>query len=247
MLLTGLSSQWPLGWALGLQSLTGLIIISSLWQLDWRRLQQFGDTSVWAGTSLACALLWHLSAGIEPGLNFHLFGTGLMTLMFGFRFMVLGGLLCLGFHVAGGWMNWTEILWPALFILIIPGALTHLCWRASLIWLPPNFFVYSWGVSFAGVSLAIAANSLILTLVLSLSGLFETNYLLHFFLPYSLMQVFPEGLITGMLMTLLVLYQPTWVTTFHDRFYLSHQSPQDAHRRPRKRQTTDQPGGPPDD
>ena len=84
MLLTGLSSQWPLGWALGLQSLTGLIIISSLWQLDWRRLQQFGDTSVWAGTSLACALLWHLSAGIEPGLNFHLFGTGLMTLMFGF-------------------------------------------------------------------------------------------------------------------------------------------------------------------
>ena len=251
MLLTGLARDWPLFWALPLQGLTGLIVITALWRLQWSRLRDLTDMSVWAATSLACTLLWRLSASIEPGLHFHLFGTSLLTLMFGFRYMLLGGLIGLSFHVAAGWIELSEVLWPTLFVLILPGAITHGLWRLSVHWLPPNFFVYSWVVSFAGVSVAVAVTSLCVTLVLGSSGLFSFQYLLDYFLPYSLLQVFPEGFLTGMLMTLLVVFKPAWVATFHDPFYLNHRAPQDAHRRPKRAQpptqTTDQPGGPPDD
>lgn len=251
MLLTGLTQDWPVFWALPLQSLTALTLLLGIWRVQWNRLRDFTDTSVWAGTTLACALLWRFSASIEPGLHFHLFGTGLMTLMFGFRYMLLGGLAGLCFHIAAGWMAWSEMLWPALFVLVLPGAITYGIWRASVRWLPPNFFVYSWLVSFAGVSAAVAITSVCVTLVLGLSGQFSFQYLLSYFLPYSLMQVFPEGFLTGMLMTLLVVFRPTWVATFQDQYYLNHRVPQEAHRRPRRErttsQTTDQPGGPPDD
>jgi len=32
--------------------------------------------------------------------------------------------------------------------------------------------------------------------------------------------VFPEALFNGMIMTLLIIYKPDWVYTFHDKFYI---------------------------
>jgi len=68
------------------------------------------------------------------------------------------------------------------------------------------------------------------TNLLWLSDLYSLNYLLDFYFPYALMQTFPEGFITGTVLSLLVIYQLEWVATFRDEFYLHHKHPGDAHR-----------------
>ena len=32
--------------------------------------------------------------------------------------------------------------------------------------------------------------------------------------------LFPEGMLNGMTMTLLTIYKPLWIYTFHDKFYI---------------------------
>ena len=44
-------------------------------------------------------------------------------------------------------------------------------------------------------------------------------YLKQYYLPFGLMLSFPEGFITGAFLTMLVLFQPQWVSTFRDEVY----------------------------
>ena len=74
----------------------------------------------------------------------------------------------------------------------------------------------------------------VVTTLLWLSDLYSLDYLLDFYFPYALMQTFPEGFITGTVLSLLVIYQPEWVATFRDEFYLHHKQSGDAHHRPKK-------------
>ena len=231
MLMHGLTGDWPLPLWLALQALFWVTFAWSVWRLDLRHLRHLGDTSVWAGFTLFFTLLWRLNAGIEPGLSFHVFGTALLTLMFGFNYMLIGGVLGMIGNALSGAGHLVDIPLSALFVLIIPGAITHLIWKVSLNKLPPNFFVYVWGVGFFGASIAVCVSGTAVTTALWLGGLFSLDYLTSFYFPYSLMQAFPEGFITGMVLSLLVVYQPNWVATFRDEFYLHHKRPEDAHRR----------------
>lgn len=230
MLMQGLSAQWPLSAWLLVQAVFWLTLAWSIMRLNLEHLRRLSDTSVWAGFTLFFTLLWRLNAGIEPGLSFHVFGTALMTLMFGFHYMLIGGVLGMIGNALSGAGQIVDIPMSALFVLIIPGAVTHLIWKISLVKLPPNFFVYVWGVGFFGASVAAAVTGTAVTTFLWAAGLFPLDYLMDFYFPYSVMQAFPEGFITGMVLSLLVVYQPHWVATFRDEFYLHHERPGDAHR-----------------
>ena len=45
--------------------------------------------------------------------------------------------------------------------------------------------------------------------------LLQDNYLI-----LTTLMLFPEGMLNGMTMTLLIIYKPQWVYTFHDKYYL---------------------------
>lgn len=235
MLLHGLSQSWPLSAWLMAQALFWSVFAFSVWRADFSHFKHFEDTGVWVGFTIFFTLLWRLNAGIEPGLNFHVFGTALMTLMFGFHFMLIGGVLGMLANALSGVGVVVDIPMSAIMVLIIPGAITHLVWKLSVLKLPPNFFVYVWGVGFFGASLSVVVSGSAVTTLLWVTGLFDLDYLLNFYTPYSLMQAFPEGFITGTVLSLLVVYQPAWVATFRDEFYLTHESPSDAHRIKRKK------------
>ena len=229
MLLHGLSDAWPLATWIPAQLVFWSVLVWSVFKLDLTHLRHLGDTSAWAGMSLFFTLLWRLNAGIDPGLNFHIFGSALLTLAFGFHYMLIGGVLGMLGNALSGVGTVVDIPMSALAVLVIPGAVTHLIWRLSLHRLPPNFFVYIWGVGFFGASLAVCVSGTAVTTILWLSGLYDLDYLTSFYFPYSLMQAFPEGFITGTVLSLLVVYQPHWVATFQDEFYLHHEKPSDAH------------------
>jgi len=235
MLLQGLTTDWPItAWIL-IQVIFWAVFTASIVRLDLNHLKHFGDTGAWAASLIFFALLWRLSAGIEPGLSFHIFGSALLTLLFGFPYMLLGGVLGMIANALSGVGTIVDIPASALAVLIIPGGTTFLVWKLSLRLLPPNFFAYVWGCGFFGATLGIAVSATAITTLLWVSGLYPLDYLLDFYFPYALMQTFPEGFITGTVLALLVVYKLELVATFRDEFYLHHQHPRDAHHLPKRR------------
>jgi uncharacterized membrane protein len=53
--------------------------------------------------------------------------------------------------------------------------------------------------------------------------MYPLDYLLENYLPFFLLMAFSEAFITGMLITMMVIYKPEWVATFDDKRYLLDQ------------------------
>lgn len=91
MLLQGLTTDWPItAWIL-IQVIFWAVFTVSIVRLDLNHLRNFDDTGACAVSIIFFTLLWRLSAGIEPGLSFHIFGSALLALLFGFLYMLLSG------------------------------------------------------------------------------------------------------------------------------------------------------------
>ena len=46
--------------------------------------------NVWLGTIVVLMLVWSMKAGVRPGLNLHLLGATVFTLMFGRQLAIIG-------------------------------------------------------------------------------------------------------------------------------------------------------------
>ena len=60
-----------------------------------------------------------------------------------------------------------------------------------------------------------------LSLFLGVSGAYSFEYLLDEYLPYFILLGFSEAWLSGMVITLFVIYRPEWVMTFDDSRYLT--------------------------
>ena len=60
-----------------------------------------------------------------------------------------------------------------------------------------------------------------LTVFMWIAGLYDLDYLLAEYLPYFILLGFSEAWLSGMVMTLFVIYRPEWVPSFDDTRYLS--------------------------
>jgi uncharacterized membrane protein len=69
-----------------------------------------------------------------------------------------------------------------------------------------------------------AACGLAAVTVLSIAGAYSGGYLDTQYLPYFILMGWSEAMLTGMLMTLMVVYRPDWVCTFSDERYLKTRS-----------------------
>ena len=89
-------------------------------------------------------------------------------------------------------------------------------------YLPHNFYIYIFINAFfiAGLSAYIAGSISAAVLYYALD---YSNYLIFDqYLPTLILIMLPEAVCTGMVMTILVVYKPTWVATFHDHWYLKN-------------------------
>lgn len=186
----------------------------------WRRLRDNEQLHLFLGACVALMLLWSIKTGIRPGLNFHLLGATVFTLMFGPWLAILGlGVVLLGV-TAYGLSGWESFSVNGLLMDVLPVMTSYLVCRLVDSKLPNHFFVYIFLNAFIGAAVAMALTGLVATGLLVLAGAYTADYLSSNYLPYFLLMGWSEALLSGMMLTLLVVYRPQWVATFDDARYI---------------------------
>jgi uncharacterized membrane protein len=200
-----------------------LMVPALIWAVQtapWRRFEASESSHVWYAAILCLTGLWSIRASLASGLTFHLLGASLFTLLTGPRLALIGTALVVGIVTVlrDGW--WGNYALNILVLAAMPITVTAGALRATERWLPPNLFVYIFVVGFFDPGVAMFAAGALGSAAAVLSGALPATDVLDQFLPYLIYLAFGEATITGMLITLFVVYQPRWVTTFDDARYL---------------------------
>jgi uncharacterized membrane protein len=213
------SSHIPTAWSVGLWLAVAMLFLLMVRRAAWSMLKSPANLNVFLGASVALLGLWLINAGIRPGLNFHLLGATVLTLMFRPWFAILAlALVIAGLTIHNGEFN----AYPANLLLmgVLPVMVSWGIHRLVERRLPNHMFVYLFLTCFFGGGVAIAAVGIGSTLSAAALGVYSLQYLLDNYLPFYLLMAWAEAFATGMIMTLLVVYRPEWVATFDDRRYL---------------------------
>ncbi|WP_028534825.1 energy-coupling factor ABC transporter permease [Paludibacterium yongneupense] len=176
--------------------------------------------NAWLAAVALTAALWSLQLTLRPGLGFHLLGAAAFSLLMGPWHAVLACALLL---LVQGLAGQGEIPAFGLDLLIggaLPVGLTTVLRLACERCLPANLFVYIFLVAFLGGGLSLLAVNLAALLFLGLAGAYPWDELLGSVMPYYLLLSWSEAFTTGLVLSILVVYRPHWVSTFDDRRYL---------------------------
>jgi len=186
----------------------------------WRRLADPAQFNVWAASVVVLALLWSMKAGVRPGLDLHLVGAMVLTLAFGPAAALLALSATLAAVTANGAAAWNTYALNAMVMAVVPVALSHALFRIVERRLPNHFFVYIFACSFFGSAAVVFAVGLAGSALLWAAGAYTAQYLVSEYLPFYVLLGFSEAWLSGMAMTLMVVYRPGWVATFDDARYL---------------------------
>jgi len=212
----------PLQWYWYGHALLAILLIKILASTPWLRLKSSDFVNLWLGACVAMMAIWSIKAGVKPGLNFHLLGATAFTLMFGPQLAVLGLLLVLFGVTLAGLIGWEAFSLNALLMIVLPVLVSHGIYRTVDRKLPNHFFVYIFLNAFVGAGVAITATGLASTWLLALADAYKLKYLYDQYLPYYILMAWSEAMTTGMIMTLMVVFRPQWVSTFDDSRYIHH-------------------------
>lgn len=189
-------------------------------RVGWRDLASGAQLGRLLGASVVLMLLWSLKADLAPGYRLHLLGVTVLVLSFGRARALLAVLL--GSLASTVGTGGDLLSWPINFALlgVLPAYLSDFANRQLQARLPPHLFVFIFANACAISALCMLAVGGAATLVLWLGGS-APEVLLDEYLPYFLLLSFAEAWLSGMAITLLVVFCPGWVCSFDDRRYLA--------------------------
>lgn len=188
----------------------------------WRLLADSGRLNVWLGMIVVLILLWNMKAGVKPGLSLHLLGATVFMLCFGWALAFLGLCLVLAGASLNGVAGWHAFALNALLMGGVGVLLGHAVHRLIFRYLPHHFLVYVFADGFFASALAVIAVAMVSSAFLALDGVYAMDYLLSEYLPYALLLGFSEAWLSGMAMTLFIVFRPHWVSSFEDTLYLKN-------------------------
>ena len=186
----------------------------------WGRLATNDLAHVFLGSTFAVVLLWSIRASIDAGFVFHLLGTAGLALVVGPALALIGGAIVVA---ATMFLAGTPLAAAPLVFLLdvaLPVTVMALVLRIAEARLPRNLFVYLFVAAFFGSALAMAAASLAALGSLAAVGRIERSPAYEEFAPYIVYLAFGEATLTGMLVTLGVIYRPRWIATYDVDRYL---------------------------
>lgn len=187
----------------------------------WRTLLNKQESQhVFLGAVVTLLTIWGIKAGISPGLGFHHLGATVFTLMFGWPLAIVGLTITMIASLLLQSPDWASLGVNGLISIVIPIVISYSILKLSQKWLPDNFFIYIFICAFFGAATAIAASRLSAIALLSLINAYPKDQLIEESLQYLPLFMFPEAFVTGMLITIFVVYQPDWVVTFDDERYI---------------------------
>jgi uncharacterized membrane protein len=213
-------------WALILTSLLSLsVVVWALWGRPWQEL--IDDTALqhrWLGATLAVVLMWQLRAQAVDWLTLHLVFTVLMTLVFKAPLALISNVLINVAMVVIGRNEWM-LLGPNVLVTgIIPAAVTGTVWRLVDRRLPDNLMLFLFACGFFGAALATLVAGLSAVLLITVAGTDpDAIYLAQEYARFLPLLMPSEAFITGMLLSILMVYHPDWVATFNDHRYIDKQ------------------------
>jgi uncharacterized membrane protein len=190
-------------------------------RVRWRDLAASAVLHRWLGAILVIAVLWSLRGHLAPGFNLHLIGAALVTLMFGLPravFALTAGAVISTLSTGGDWLALPLNLATAG---LLPAWLASYALRAVEQWLPAHFFIYIFIAGCMNSAVGVLAVGVLATLILAASGVQPMQWLISEYAPFFLLLAFAEAWLTGMALTLMVIYRPDWVASFDDRRYLT--------------------------
>lgn len=202
--------KWPLA-----LSYLGLLALAAR-RAPWRALTITTQRNVWLGATLTMLALWQIKAGIRPGLDLHLLGASALTLISGPALALLGlslALLASSLIDSAGLTNFAFGGW---LLVALPIGLTYIFVMICERYLPRHIFIYLFVAVFLATAVSTILTALVISGVLAVSGVYPASHLRHEYLPYFLLLSWPEALLTGMALTLLVVFRPHWVATYHE-------------------------------
>jgi uncharacterized membrane protein len=203
------------GWVLATPLLAHAVRVAR-----WRRVAEGDAVHVWYGGIFCLIVLWSIRATIGDGFTFHLLGVAAFTLAVGPALALAGAALAVGIDVAVRGGIWVNAGVAFVTMAAIPVTVTMLVLRFSERRLPPNFFAYVFVGAFFGAWLSYGAAALAGAAVLALATEMPGATVFGEYAPYFLYLAFGEATMTGMVITLAVVYRPQWVATFDDARYL---------------------------
>ncbi|WP_230368922.1 energy-coupling factor ABC transporter permease [Paludibacterium denitrificans] len=181
--------------------------------------------NAWLGGCVLIMVLWLMKGGFKPGLSFHLIGAAVLTLLAGAPFALLGLAAVLLAVTAGTQGDWLAMGINWLATVLVPVMVV----RATLHWarhkLPGHFFVYVFVNAFSAGGFSMFAAGLTGLVTLGLAEAYPWDYLLADTLPFYFLLSWSEAFTTGLVIAVMVVYRPQWVSTFDDAHYL--RSPDD--------------------
>jgi len=207
-----------------LLSTAGLLAMVLAWatrNAPWRWLLDPRHLNALCGGIVVLTLAWHMRASAHPGLEMHLLGATLMTLVGGARLALIALTTVLVATTLNGDAAWTQLGTNAIVTVLVPVGTSAMVLRFVERHLPPNFFVYIFVGAFLGAGLSALLAGAAATALLLISGSYAFDTVTVEFAPYFLLLAFSEAWLTGILMTALVIYRPEYVSTFDDARYLA--------------------------
>ena len=122
-----------------------------------------------------------MKAGVKPGLDMHLLGATMFTLMFGPRLAILGlSLVLAGVTLNNGLLGregWEAYALNALALAVFPALLADAIRRVVDRCLPGNFFIYVFVTAFFGAAITAMASGVLACGLLWLAGVYPARFM----------------------------------------------------------------------
>ena len=197
-----------------------LVLLQALRQAPWQAfLAQPNLQHVFLGASVALFLMWIFEAGIRPALGFHFLGVTVYTLMFGWSLGVIGvSLIAVGVTLTGG--DWSALAMNALLLGILPVSTSYGIYRLVHRYLPRHLFIYIFLCAFFNAMVAAGTAILALVTLLVFAESYSFERISAEYLPFVPLYLLPEGMLNGMVTTVLIVLKPDWLKTYDDDIYL---------------------------
>ncbi|GIX27990.1 MAG: hypothetical protein KatS3mg123_1871 [Burkholderiales bacterium] len=211
----------PAHWYWVATVLYGLLLVHLIRRAPWVRLKDKAKLNAYLGTCVMLMVLWWIKTPLLPGTEYHYLGATLLTLMFGWRLAMAGMSFVLAASALNGEIDALNYPLNALIMGLVPVMVSHGILKASERFLPPNFFVYVFLAGYWGAALAMVCAVLAAWAVLWAGGAYSFAVLADRYFPLLVLLAIPEGMITGMLITMMAVFRPAWVSTFDDNRYLN--------------------------
>ncbi|MEJ2456161.1 MAG: energy-coupling factor ABC transporter permease [Candidatus Thiodiazotropha sp.] len=197
-----------------------LVSIAAIRYAPWRRLTEARQLHVFLGAVVALIVLWHMRGQVQPGLSFHLLGVTAITLMFGWSMAIIAASLALVAVCINAGYGWQGYLVSFLTIVLVPITLSQISLVLVRSYLPKQFFIYVLGNGFFTAWLVGYVSGHLAMQLLVYSGAYTMAELSVTVMPFFPLMFFPEALVNGWIITMLVVFHPAWVHSFSDEQYL---------------------------